>query len=1016
MLVNLLALLLCLTFTVQADDTELFVKILPGESKPNVLLLIDTSLSMNAIAGNRKTVCETKKILGFIPAGQRCYDVGTTRMQIVKNAVLKFLDEAEDVNISLMRFNDESWLEKKCVKSLGFLGCLQYAYIKRWRSDGGRVVVASEDIATARTPTMLSFWFDFVPGGYTPLSETLYEAGRYFRGAKPYWGSSGTASARINGYYKSPITHSCQKNSIVIFTDGEPYDDTDANGTIRDYISGLTLPPGLDSNCSGQGGCLEELAWYLANSDQDDSTYGKQTVNTYTIGGFGADPGYLINTARFGGGHYYDASDVDRLNEVLKDSLARVRAEPAFLAAPATSVSASNSLEHAEDVYYTMFKPGRGAGWTGNLKRYRFGRNNELVGVNGKPAMDSSGFFSDTTQSYWSSEVDGDKVESGGMVEHLNQNRPVFTNILGDSNVLLRQTGNLVREHNADIYRNPSLLGARDESEARSTLAWARGVDVDDEDRDGDHRDNRQSIGDPLHTRPQVVTYYKNGDGSKVDKSVFFTTNDGFLHSVDADNGITQFSFIPKDLLGNLTHYRHAYDARGDGPKIYGMDGPMTVWHHDVNGDGDVLKNSQSIRDSGEHVYLYLTMRRGGSNIYALDVTDPGFPILKWIIRGSKQNNLSASWTNGFGNLAQTWSAPKLVQVKWNGRLRHVLLFGGGYDEQLDNENNFHSSYAIYGDNVYMVDAESGQLLWSASRYYSADLYLHDLKYAIPAALTPVDLDGDSAVDVIFGTDVGGQIFRIDINQNNSGASNFATGGVIAKLSGNSLADARRFFEPVTVAFGKENRYLNIAVGSGFRPGPLSTSVNDRMYVIKDPHVTSKPSNYGYVNGRPITEADLYDATSNLVQEGNSSQRSTALSRLNSARGWYMKLEISGEKVLSKATIHNGALLFTTFIPMLGGRGQCLPAPGTNYLYAVNIDNGAAISDLNQWQWVSLGSGLDKSDRSKSIRNAAIAPSPTIISRIDGGASVCVGNQCLHDVFDPVTKVPVHRRYWRENR
>ena len=85
-------------------------------------------------------------------------------------------------------------------------------------------------------------------------------------------------------------------------------------------------------------------------------------------------------------------------------------------------------------------------------------------------------------------------------------------------------------------------------------------------------------------------------------------------------------------------------------------------------------------------------------------------------------------------------------------------------------------------------------------------------------------------------------------------------------------------------------------------------------------------------------------------------------------------------------------------------------------MYAVNIDNGGAISDLNQWHWVVPGSGLDKSDRSKRIRNAAIAPPPTIISRIEGGASVCVGNQCLHDVFDPVTEVPVHRRYWRENR
>ena len=40
------------------------------------------------------------------------------------------------------------------------------------------------------------------------------------------------------------------------------------------------------------------------------------------------------------------------------------------------------------------------------------------------------------------------------------------------------------------------------------------------------------------------------------------------------------------------------------------------------------------LSDSGDHVYLYTGMRRGGSNYYALDVTDRNNPELLWTIQG----------------------------------------------------------------------------------------------------------------------------------------------------------------------------------------------------------------------------------------------------------------------------------------------------------------------------------------------------------------------------------------------
>ena len=155
-----------------------------------------------------------------------------------------------------------------------------------------------------------------------------------------------------------------------------------------------------------------------------------------------------------------------------------------------------------------------------------------------------------------------------------------------------------------------------------------------------------------------------------------------------------------------------------------------------------------------------------------------------------------------------------------------------------------------------MVDADTGDLLWSASSS-GANLNIPNLNYSIPAALTPVDVNGNGYVDMVFGADTGGQIFRIDINQTNAGASSFATGGVIAKLSGVAAADARRFFEPVSVAIGQSGTYLNIAAGSGFRANPTDATVDDRIYVIRDPNVNSAPASYDYSpSGGPYTEAD----------------------------------------------------------------------------------------------------------------------------------------------------------------
>jgi len=89
---------------------------------------------------------------------------------------------------------------------------------------------------------------------------------------------------------------------------------------------------------------------------------------------------------------------------------------------------------------------------------------------------------------------------------------------------------------------------------------------------------------------------------------------------------------------------------------------------NDINGDG--------IINGSDHVYLYVSMRRGGKNIYALDVTSRSQPELLWFIKGGKDD---------YQELGDSWSTVNVEKIKDGSTEKTVLIFGGGYDHAQDN-------------------------------------------------------------------------------------------------------------------------------------------------------------------------------------------------------------------------------------------------------------------------------------------------------------------------------------------
>ena len=935
------AIIASMPLALSADDISIFSEHVIN-NQPNVTIIIDDSASMSQTA---KT--------------------GNPRIDDAKNAATYLIDNLENVNVSLMSFINSS-------------------------EQDATVDFASTDISIARQAAkkvITNYVAD--PGTTANLIQGVRRYSYYLSGQNANI-SSVTNSRVLDDssiyYFISPITDKvCQTNKFVLITQGTPADEKRFNPSCA-YDS--RYPSNIKS-------CMHLMTEQIKNTEPKSTTH--------IVSGFDYDvaspfKGYLQNAAFRGGGSYYDVySDMSQLAKDLSGPVGHpVSLKELFLTSPITSADPFNPNDTASDVYLSFFEGRAGPAWFGNLKRYRLGNDAKLYDTKGNLVINpATGDFYPTTQSFWGGVSDGASPLAGGVAQQREMIDRVYTNLSGDSNVDLNLPGNKVHENNLAI--TSTMLGANNTQDRSNLLKWARGDGTDDSPTSMTDT-NRKTMGDILHSTPQVVTYFKDSTTSIADRTIFFAANDGFLYGVDTDNGKIEFSYIPKELLGILKKYREQIITTGF-EKIYGLDGGITVWAHDSDGDGDILNSNNGTADSGDHVYLYIAMRRGGKNIYALDVTDRKKPKLKWIIKG----NLSVS--SEFGRLAQTWSTPKLATVKWQGSNRKVLIFGGGYNDIYDHASPIYPSFKLnstdLGSAIFMVDAETGALLWKTADW-GADLTLKDLKDNIAADVTLIDIDEDGITDFMYAIDINGAVFRFDFNKSNTSAANFATGGVIAKLNRTTRPN---HFEPITVAKSSSGSHLNLAIGSGQRTNPLEESTTNFLYIIKDPNVHTKPSSYNYTGSSPIFLYNLVDVSKNLVQDGTSTQKTTALANLKSSHGWYFPLPL-GEKVLSRPIIFEDTVIFTSFAKDLTIPACSVPVT-SNYNYVFNIVDGSAVLNFD-----STDSSLNKTDRRVKINKKGIAPPPTVITR-NNKRGLCIKGKCLGHIKQPNV---ILRRYWRENQ
>jgi type IV pilus assembly protein PilY1 len=873
-----------------------------------------------------------------------------SKMEIAKKVVKDFVSTINGVRIGLMTFNSNT--------------------------EGGHIV---DEIKTLDESTNRQNLLDDIdalyPDSYTPLAETLYEGGLYYQGAQSYFNSPPfTSSVKT---YTSPMQYYCQKNFIIVMTDGISTEDRNSilNTAIGDQDSDQKEPPNApkDPGFTEEGSdFLDDVAKKYYDSDLH-SMQGKQNIVTYTIGFEidSSDPGnapkakdLLQRTANHGHGKFFTTAGAGALADAFANILNDVLAKTSSFVAPIVPVSKMERTTAGDRIYLAFFRPNQSGMWSGNIKKYGVQLTNsgslvagDILDASGSKALDANGAFYPSSSSYWpTSGSDGGEVERGGVGEVLQDRttpRNIYTLLPGDASDEddgpdSNTSFDLTNSWNAFTTGNTRLTYTKlnvTSAERDNLVNFVRGIDAYDDNVNGDTTDNRDwMLGSFLHSRPLVINYGPNPTDPMV---IYAGANDGMLHAFNDSDGQELWAFIPPCLLGRLK------ELHTDTPGIFVDGSPKAYVTYD--GSGNVTK-----------AVLIFGLRRGGSYYYALDVTNPSVPKYLWRIYENKGNL--------FQDLGETWSTPVIGKVAYGTGEKVVAIFGAGYNDEMDMANPDVNNIAS-GRGIYMADVLTGACFWYHS-YPGGD---HTVTYPIPSDVTTIDLNGDGRIDRLYVGDLNGRMWRFDITGSNP--DNW-TGRMIFKSNPGS-SEKRRIFYPPDVTFEKDStgEYEMLFFGTGDREDPKGNKDVDRIYAFKDKNVSGTKSESDLVNVTGFYSLSAADQASMLNDIKTSSTK----------YGWYIILDKKeGEKCLSTPLVYSKTAYFTTFSPSSGSiTDPCFIGEGTATLYAVNYGTGEAVFNFDLTNDVGGNVVKGKTDRSLTIGTAI--PSSVVITVIGGKVTAYVG-------------------------
>ncbi|HSG57890.1 MAG TPA: PilC/PilY family type IV pilus protein, partial [Woeseiaceae bacterium] len=811
------------------------------------------------------------------------------------------------------------------------------------------------------------------------------------------WDTDIEAGAKTKPSYISPFETAGECSKLytvnVMFQVSNQDDDSDA--AIEDPLEfgGFGLPQREFPN----------VLQYLNDVDIANGDYGvvpnledKQNVTSYFIVDERMVNTTTIGYARAGGtGTPLTLSEnPDELVATLQEVFRQILSVSTTFVAASVPVNVFNRAEITDNVYIALFQLDAQARpyWVGNVKKLRLeGANSAssdafLVDALNTPAIAADGRIRFDALTYWTdpaampaADTDAGEVEgrdgrvvnrggAGQKIPGVISGDPQEANGLGGRTVYYDRTESSLAPLNVDLITAAGTQESFDVATAEaaaSMIAFSRGLDVDDLDGDRDTSEARDWIfGDALHSRPLPINYGSIAGYSDPGNPAIFiavASDDGMLRMIrntgggGGESGEEVWAFMPRASMPAQKVLR----ANGSGMQHpYTLDGAPVAFIMDKNQDGSINSGD------GDRVFLYVGMRRGGKNYYALDVTNPERPELMWTIQ---------SGDPAFEELGLTFSTPRVGLVPTAFGPRPAIMFAGGYDLNKDTRGVVGTDDSE-GNAIYVVDAETGLLIWKArgnNGGSSSTIYEHpEMVDSIPSTLTIGDTNGDGLTDRIVVGDTGGNVWRADIVGEDTAKwriTKLASLGRHAESSPD-IADDRRFFHRPDLVPSKDKFGLfdGVVIGSGNRADPLDLggTTENFMYMIKDRNTALASA-----TDTGLTHVDLGDVTDNCLQSDGGCE-------VDLSFGWRLAMEEPGEKILATPLTLTGKTFFTTYLPNSGsGATACAPSEGAGRLYAVGFQDARAVVNYDTSDDDASdpeGTPTTKEDRSVELQSLGI--------------------------------------------
>lgn len=489
---------------------------------------------------------------------------------------------------------------------------------------------------------------------------------------------------------------------------------------------------------------------------------------------------------------------------------------------------------------------------------------------------------------------------------------------------------------------------------------------------------------------------------------VYYGDNGGVFHAINGNQvnptnttmpapGNELWGFIPSEQFNKLNRLRtnsSQLNLPSTPPGIlpeprkkdYFVDGPTGVYQL-IDTRGITLQAN-----------LYLSMRRGGRMLYALDVTDPQAPKFLWKVDNTSTN---------MGELGQTWSTPKVAKVA--GYSNPVLIFGAGYDPNQDVDPPPVAD--SMGRGIFVLDAITGALVWKAaygavagsnnttwtsSGSTTQGICLSDrMRYSIPADITLVDRNRDGNIDRLYAADVGGQVWRVDLEPNEGSTPDNWKLHRLASLGECGTTVCRKFFYPPEVI--TTNTYDAVILGSGDREHPLfentaAAGKQNMVFLLKDTYTGNDATGMTRIS---LVNGDLFDATSTAYD--------------GSLSGYFINLA-DGEKVVNAPLVTAGYVYFGTNQPTPPAANSCTASLGTARGYQL------APFTASYRYLVFSGGGLPPSPVSGVVSIIVDGKAKLVPFLIGGGNPDCTGADCASALGGQKPPISVStsriRTYW----